>query len=107
MAFWRTRCIRTMMMGVVALSGAHCAAAAPADDGAGGDTTEAELVVGDPLTPHCYAEIERPDPTDKILPIGMTVKVRTNPSLSCPPGAPSEPLVYRFYVEGPSGKFSL
>ncbi len=88
---------------VVSLAGlAACSQAterAPADE----DVEAISQAVGTT----CFAQIRRVLPTDAVLSIGPDVTLRVSSTQTCPAGVMSEPLAYRFYVEGPAGRYDV
>jgi hypothetical protein len=99
-----TAATSVIVVALLGLSTLNCTqeSAAEGDDGPTGSTTQA-ISIG----VHCSAQIERPSPTSATVTIGTLMTARTNPNLICPDGAPTEKLLYRFYVEGPGGRISL
>jgi hypothetical protein len=55
---------------------------------------------------HCWAEIMRPLPSDPQIVIGTKLELRAEKDPICPQGV-TERLVYRFFVEGPSGRIAV
>ncbi|MBX3189221.1 MAG: hypothetical protein KF819_19515 [Labilithrix sp.] len=101
-----------ILTGLFAVFATHCAAPTDLPEEATGEEAAADDDEGDvqstsqALHSNCWAQIQRPFPTDKFLAAGTAMKLRTNPNLNCPVNV-TEKLAYRFYVEGPGGRISL
>lgn len=84
----------------VSLAGlAACGQATPADE----DVETITQAVGTT----CFAQIRRPLPADAVVSIGPNITLRVSSTQTCPSGVTPEPLAYRFYVEGPAGKYDV
>ncbi len=79
-------------------------ACGPASPPPQGEVTEE---VSQALGTTCWAQILRPVPNDAYVTTGTQLTLRVSATPTCPDGVAPEPLAYRFYVEGPNGRYDV
>jgi len=80
-----------------------CGPASPGSPDPGEETGEVSQALGTT----CWAQILRPIPNDAYVQVGTQLTLRVSATQTCPDGVSPEPLAYRFYVEGPNGRYDV